>query len=475
MAMFGAAGCGVGEAVEAPPLAVTEVTRRNLEIVAEAAGTLEPLRSVQVMSKASGEVIEVLVDTGDRVEPGALVARIDPRDVQNDFNQMQADYEVALERFEIAEAQLNRSQNLLDAGVITEQEHESRNLDFANAQATLVRSETALELARLRLEDVTIRSPMAGTVLSKNVEEGQVISSPSGNVSGGTVLVTIADLSVIQVRSLVNEGDVGRIEPGMTATVSVDAFPERSFRGAVEKIEPQATVQQSVVNFPIIVQLDNAEGLLKPGMSANVTILLAQRPDALALPNEAIVSFEEMIVAAEVLGVPDDRLLQDQSAFQALRQQIGGGGAAGAVAAGGDGASREVPADLQALREQAQSGNLSPEQMQQMAQQFGGGRGNRGGGGGGGNFGGRGGGGGRASTSGASDEARQGVVFVQAADGTLSARAVLVGVTDWSNSEILAGLEEGERVALLGGTQVQAQQGNMNQMFRQMGGGVFRF
>jgi hypothetical protein len=134
-----------------------------------------------------------------------------------------------------------------------------------------------------------------------------------------------------------------------------------------------------------------------------------------------------------------------------------------------------VPADLQALREQAQSGNLSPEQMQQMAQQFGGGRGNRGGGGGGGNFGGRGGGGGRASTSGASDEARQGVVFVQAADGTLSARAVLVGVTDWSNSEILAGLEEGERVALLGGTQVQAQQGNMNQMFRQMGGGVFRF
>ncbi|MEX1256607.1 MAG: efflux RND transporter periplasmic adaptor subunit [Gemmatimonadota bacterium] len=464
-ASFGVAACGVGEAVEAPPLAVTEVVRRNLEIVAEAAGTLEPLRSVQVMSKASGEVVEVLVDTGDRVEPGALIARIDPRDVQNDFNQLLADYEVAQQRFDIAESQLRRSQNLLDAGVITDQEHESRNLDFANAQATLVRSQTALDLSRLRLEDVTIRSPMAGTVLARSVEDGQVISSPSGNVSGGTVLVTIADLSVIQVRSLVNEGDVGRIQPGMTATVLVDAFPDRRFQGQVEKIEPQATVQQSVVNFPIIVQLDNSEGLLKPGMSANVTILIAQRPNALALPNEAIVSFEEMVTAADFLGVPDGRLLPDQTAFTELRQTVGLAG--GAAAAGAAGANGQIPADLQALRERAQSGSLTPEQLQQMQQQFGGGgRGGRGGNGGGRGDGGRG------SVSGATDDARQGVVFVQGADGTLTARAVLVGVTDWSNSEILAGLEEGERVALLGGTQVQAQQGNMNQMFRQMGGAV---
>jgi HlyD family secretion protein len=314
------------------------------------------------------------------------------------------------------------------------------------------------------MEDVTIRSPMAGIVLARNVEEGQVISSPSGNVSGGTVLVTIADLSVIQVRSLVNEADVGRIQPGMTATVLVDAFPDRRFQGQVEKIEPQATVQQSVVNFPIIVQLDNTEGLLKPGMSANVTVLLAQRPNALALPNEAIVSFEEMVVAADFLGVPDDRLLSDQTAFQELRQTAGVAG--GAAAAGAGRATGEVPADLQALREQAQSGTLTPQQLQQLQGQFGG----RAGGGGG--RGGGGGGGGRGSVSGAADDVRQGVVFVQAADGTLSARAVLVGVTDWSNSEILAGLEEGERVALLGGTQVQAQQGNMNQMLRQFGGGV---
>jgi HlyD family secretion protein len=466
-------GCGVGEAGEAPAYNLAEAARTNLRIVAEAAGTLEPLRMVEVMSKASGEVVEVLVDTGDRVETGTLLARIDPRDVQNDFNQAQADYEVARERFQIAEAQLRRSENLLQAGVITDQEHENRNLDYANSQAALVRAETTMELTRVRLEDAVIRSPMAGTVLRKNVEEGQVITSPSGSASGGTVLLTIADLSVVQARSLVNESDVGRIEPGMQVTVHVDAFPDQTFQGQVEKVEPQAEIQQSVVNFPVIVRLQNQQGLLRPGMSANVTILLAERPNALALPNHAIVSFQEMAAAAGVLGVPETRLLADQSVFQELRSEIG----VAAGPAGGLPEGMELPANLEAIRQQVLggggaggAGGINPQQMQELARQFGGGQ-----------FGGQGGGGQSAggavrARGGQQAEARPGVVFVEEADGQLAARGVLIGVTDWSNSEILAGLEEGERVALLGGTQLQAQQGGMNQMMRQFGGAMpFRF
>jgi len=474
LAMIGLAGCGVGQAGEAPTHSLTDVSRMNLRIVAEAAGTLEPLRMVDVMSKASGEVVQVLVDTGDRVEAGTLLARIDPRDVQNDFNQAQADYEVARERLRIAEAQLRRSENLLQAGVITDQEHESRNLEFANSHAALVRSETTLQLARVRLEDAVIRSPLSGTVLTKNVEEGQVITSPGGSAAG-TVLLTIADLGTVQVRSLVNESDVGRIEPGMSVTVSVDAFPDRTFQGSVEKVEPQAVVQQSVVNFPVIVRLANEEGLLRPGMSANVTILLAQRPNALALPNHAIVSFQEQAAAATVLGVSEDRLLADQSIYGELRAGLGL-----AVAPTG-GAGGELPSDLEAIRQQVMGGGgvagLTPDMMQQMAQQFGGGGGGRAGAfAGGGQFGAGGGGAAARARGNQDDQGRPGVVFVEGADGTLSARGVLIGVTDWSNSEILAGLEEGEKVALLGGTQIQAQQGNMNQMLRQMGGSMpFRF
>ena len=464
-------GCVQGESDEVPSLTLVEVGRQYLEIIVEAAGELEPLRTVEVMSKASGEVIEVVVDTGDRVASGALLARIDPRDVQNDFNQAEADYEVAVQRLAIAEAQLRRSESLLEAGVITEQEHEGRDLEYANSQATLVRAETNLGLARLRLADVTIGSPLDGTVLVKNVEEGQVISSPSGNVSGGTVLLTIADLSVMQVRTLVSEADVGRIEPEMPATVYVDAYQDRSFRGVVEKIEPRAMIEQSVVNFPVIVILDNAEGILKPGMSANVSILLAERPNAITVPNNAIVQFDELAAAASVLGVPDERLEMDPSVFQELRRELAGGvvGFQIATRVGGarperSGRGGQEPEGLRRLRERMQAGDLSQEEIQAMMQRS------------------RGGGGGFRSGMGALARAdrgsgasvidgRPGIVFVEGEDGILAPRPILIGVTDWSNSEILAGLQEGEQVALIA---VAGLQEETNQGFR-FGGGNMRF
>lgn len=454
-----ASGCAQSRAEEASEVTIVEAGRQYLEIIVEAAGELEPITSVEVMSKASGEVVEVLVDSGDQVETGSLLARIDPRDVQNDFNQAEADYEVARERLAITEAQLRRSEQLLEAGVITEQEHEGRDLEYANAVASLVRAETALDLAELRLADVTIRSPLNGTILAKNVEGGQVISSPSGNVSGGTVLMTIADLSVMQVRTLVSEADIGRIDAGMTATVYVDAFQDRSFRGTVEKIEPQAVIESNVVNFPVIVSLDNREGILKPGMSANVSVLLAERPNAITLPNNAIVSFDEMAAAASVLGVPADRLGMDPSVFQTLRRELATGttvGEAGTPEARGDeprvvGREGGPPSEeLQALREQLESGDISPEEMRERVQAA------RGGGAGAngrvvfpGAADGAGDLGRAASRSNATTDGQPGIVFVESPDGTLSPRAVLVGVTDWSNSEILAGLEEGERVALI--------------------------
>ncbi|TVP50025.1 MAG: efflux RND transporter periplasmic adaptor subunit, partial [Gemmatimonadales bacterium] len=271
------AGCGEGQAEPAPTLSTSDVIRRNLQITAEATGTLEPIRTIEVKSKASGEVQQVMVDTGDRVEPGTLLVTIDARDVQNDYDQSEADHEVAQERLNISENQLRRSEELLAAGVITRQEHEGRNLEFANARAALVRAQTNLELARLRLQDVTIRSPLHGTVLSKTVEEGAVIQSASGSVSGGTTLLTIANLDIVQVRTLIDQTDVGRLEAGMTAHVRVEALPDRMFEGKVEKIEPQAVVQQNVIMFPVVVHLDNPDGLLKPGMSAEVTVIVAER------------------------------------------------------------------------------------------------------------------------------------------------------------------------------------------------------
>ena len=139
---------------------------------------------------------------------------------------------------------------------------------------------TNLDLARQRLEDATVRAPIAGTVLSQTVSVGQVISSATSSVSGGTTLLTMADLSRIRVRVMVSETDVGNVQAGQPATVTVDAFPNRAFQGMVEKIEPQAVVDQSVTSFPVLVSLQNPGGQLLPGMNGEVTILVAQRNGA---------------------------------------------------------------------------------------------------------------------------------------------------------------------------------------------------
>jgi HlyD family secretion protein len=458
-------GCGEGQAETAPEVSTAEVIRQDLQITAEATGQLEPMRTIEVKSKASGEVREVLVDTGDRVEPGTLLVTIDARDVQNDYNQSQADFDVAQERYNIAGAQLRRSEELLQAGVITAQEHEGRNLEYANARAALVRAETNLELARLRLQDVTIRSPLAGTVLSKTVEEGSVIQSAAGNVSGGTTLLTIANLDIIEVRTLVDQTDVGRIEAGLPAHVRVEALPNRTFSGQVEKIEPQAVVQQNVVMFPVVVHLDNSEGLLKPGMSAEVTMIIAERPQVLTLPNNAIVTVAEVAAAASVLGVPEARAQIDQAAFQELTREL-------VASRGGEAPARDTAAATdeglqgltpQEIRARVQSGDISPEQLREMRQGAGG---RVAGGAGAQGFRQA-----RAQTS--SENGRPGVVFVRNANGQLSARAVLIGVNDWNNSEVLIGLEEGELVALVGGASLQAQQRErQQQMQNRMGGGL---
>lgn len=464
------AGCGRGEAAAPAQYQIAEVERRNLEITAEATGQLEPLRKVEVKSRASGEVVEVMVETGDRVEPGTLLARVDPRDVQNDFEQAQADLDVAQERFAIAEAQLRRSENLLNAGVITEQEHESRNLEFANARANLVRTQTTLDLARVRLNDVTIRAPMSGVVLERLVEEGTVIQSAAQNVSGGTTLITIANLDVMQVRTLVDETDVGRIQAGMSATVRVDAFQDRSFLGQVEKVEPMAEVQSNVVMFPVIVRLDNQEGILKPGMSAEVTVLLAERENALTLPNNAIVSQDELAAAGSVLGVPESRLEIDRSVFQELMREVAQRRGEPAADPAEEGRP-EGPEGLADLRERVASGEISQEEARERMQQATAGGGMAGMRGQGGGFGGPGGARARAGGRQASDAGRPGFVFVRGADGQLSPRPILIGVNDWNNSEVLVGLEEGEQVALIGGAQLQARQQEQSaQMRARMGG-----
>jgi HlyD family secretion protein len=148
-----------------------------------------------------------------------------------------------------------------------------------------------------------VRAPISGTVIERTVESGQIIASATGNVSGGTTLLKLADLTDMRVRMLVDETDIGQVTRGMTARVTAQAFPGRTFVGVVEKLEPQAVVNQNVTMFPVLVSLPNPEGLLKPGMNAQVAIEVARRANVLAISIEAVVAMREVAAVAKTLGV----------------------------------------------------------------------------------------------------------------------------------------------------------------------------
>ncbi|MES1241314.1 MAG: efflux RND transporter periplasmic adaptor subunit [Acidobacteriota bacterium] len=317
------AGCSErGESREAMggPPNTAKAVRLDLEIRAEASGQIEPIRTVEVKSKVSGELIRINFETGDEVRQGELIATVDPRDVRNTLAQMEADLELARARVETTSVQRRRAEQLAKDGLLSTQDFENASLEETNARAQLVKARTNLQLAQEKMGDVTIRAPIAGTVIEKDVEQGQIIASASANVSGGTTLVKMADLATVQARALVDEVDIGRIQAGQAATVEVEAYPGRTFRGSVTKIEPQAVVEQNVTMFPVLINLPNPDRLLKPGMNAEVSVRVADRQSVVAVPNGAVVAMRDAPSAGVVLGLDDKEV---RASLDGLRQKRG--------------------------------------------------------------------------------------------------------------------------------------------------------
>jgi HlyD family secretion protein len=299
--LLGIAACQ--KEVPAPPYEAVAVSRRDLVVSASASGAIEPILTVDVKSKASGEIMEMFVETGSNVRQGQLLASIDPRVPRNTLAQAEANLVVAEAQLANSRAALERADTLYKTQSITEAEYETAKLGYANANAQVVRAKTDLENARDRMTDTRLRAPLNGTIIQKNVELGTVISSPTQDVGGGTLLFRMANLDTVQIRTLVDETDIGKVQPGLAATITVDAYPNRPFEGRVLKIEPQATVQQNVTMFPVLVRIANPDQLLKPGMNTEVEIHVGRRDSVLAIPYSALRTQRDVASAAQVLGL----------------------------------------------------------------------------------------------------------------------------------------------------------------------------
>jgi HlyD family secretion protein len=308
---------GCGKPAEAPTTYETApVTRRDVVVSVEAAGQIEPAVTVELKSKASGEILGLDGETGKVVPAGTLLVQIDKRQPRNAVAQTEAQLEAARARRSIAEAQARRADKLLKERIINDVEFETAQLEFANAKAEVVRSQVALENARIQLDDTDVRAPITGTIIEKLVEKGQVISSPVMDVGGGSLLLKMADLRTVQVKTLVDETDIGKIRPGLAATVTVTAFPNQPFSGQVLKIEPLANADQTVTTFAVRIVLDNAKGLLKPGMNADVDILVAERRGVLAVPMGALRTERDISTSAKLVGVDEAMVRQRLDADQ---------------------------------------------------------------------------------------------------------------------------------------------------------------
>jgi len=444
------------------------VEHRDIVVSAQASGTVQPDTVVEVKSKASGEILDLTVETGQAVKRGALMVRVDPRNPRNALAQAEADLDVAQARLANATSQKRRADELFTSRSITEQEHENSMLDFANARAEVVRAKVAVDNARDQLDDTNVRAPIAGTIIEKQVERGQVISSPTRDVGGGTVLLRMADLTLVQVRTLVDETDIGKIQTGQRATVTVEAFPNRPFEGRVLKIEPQAQTEQNVTMFPVLVRIDNREGLLRPGMNAEVEIHVGQRRSVLAVPNSALRTQRDVGSAAQVLGLSADAV-QEQLAASTPAAGAGGADGAGTADSGAartmttrDGRAIALPAGVTeaqvraAFAKRREGAELSAaeqavlDQVRQTAGRPGG-----------------------EASRGSSDALYGGryIVFVKGPQGPV-ARWIRTGLTDLDYSEVVDGLQPSDSVLILpSASLVQSQQEMRERVNRITGGG----
>ena len=488
------------------------VETRNIEVTVDASGAIEPETTVEVKSKASGEVLAVHAEIGDVVQKNTMLIEIDKRTPKNNVAQSEAALAAAKARLAIAKTQLDRANQLFKSQTLTQTDVEKADLEFANAQAQVVASQVTLENARITLEDCEVKAPVTGTILSKSVEPGTVIQSTTQAVSGGTTLMQMADLTNVQIRTRVDETDIGKVQPGMPTKVTVAAYPNQPFDGVVLKVEPQAVVEQNVTMFSVLIKIANREGLLKPGMNADVKIRIANRDSVAAVPTAALRAETDVPTSAKMLGI-DEAQLRKQIWPDAKGVEQGGITKNTVTLPNG----REIPLPdgvdavaVKALMEKRRGGQELSEAERELMRKvfqsagFGGGQGGGGfaaggrpGGGGGGQAGGGGGGraGGGGQPGGFPGGGFPGGGFPGGggfaggggnATGAAPVRAsyyqfggdywvivlrnaqpvpisVKTGLTDLEYSEIVSGLEPGDRVLLLPSSSLFDQQERLQQ------------
>lgn len=269
-----------------------KVKKGDMTYSITATGTIKPLKQYEIKSIASGKIISMPVDTGSYVRRGGLICRLDPSEEKNNYDEKKGLFNVAKISLVKAEANLKRQQSLFTNNFIPQATLEDYKLKLAQAKSGFISAKVNKENALKRYNETRVTAPISGTILEKNVEEGQVISSGS-SLSGGTTIVVIANLSGVYIKAYVAETDIANLKLGQEAIITLDAYPDKKFKGEVYKIEPLAVEEQNVTSFLVTVKINNPKKILKPGMNASVEITTEKLTDILTVPYAAVKRYKK--------------------------------------------------------------------------------------------------------------------------------------------------------------------------------------
>src|SRR5438874_196662 len=270
---------------EAAQYQTAPVARGDLTQLVTATGQVEPVLNVQVGSQISGRISKIFVDYNSLVKSNQPIAQIDPSSYQANLLRAEADLTNAMANLALTQVQARRADSLYTNNLISGSDHDIAQAQMQQAQAQVLSGQAAVENASVDLSRCTIYAPVDGVVISRNVDMGQTVAA---SFNTPTLFVIANDLTKMQIDALVSEADIGGVEVGQAVNFTVDAYPYRTFRGKLSQIRYGAITNQNVVNYDCVVEVNNADLKLLPGMTANVAIVIAERQNALRIPNGAL-------------------------------------------------------------------------------------------------------------------------------------------------------------------------------------------
>jgi HlyD family secretion protein len=400
-----------------------KVSKGDLEAVVTTTGMVNPTKQVEVGSQVSGKIAKMYVDYNSQVKEGQILAELDRLPFQTRVSQNQANYLSAAASLEKAKvtlqnlkAKYERSVSLAATNLISPDEKEAAEANYLGAKTDVQRAEASLEQAKSQLESskldlsyATIRAPMDGVVISRNMEVGQTVQA---SFSAPKIFVMANDLTKMQVECDVDEADVGKVNEGQKVRFTVDAFPDTPFIGTVNQVRFSPTVTQNVVTYTTVVDVSNPELKLRPGMTATVNIITGEAKGVLRVPNAAL-RFAPNLPAEELAKI----MKEAGEKMFAKRQAEGGAAPAGEAG--------HAPANAPGSQTTQSGQGGGPRMFGQ-----GGGQGMAGGTGGGQRS-------GRRPTT----------VWYLDAGGKLTVTFIRAGVTDNTYTEVLRGeLKEGQEI-----------------------------